>query len=353
MRILIALAAALLVAAPSAQAQVPAGTTGVQLVEQRALTHPGARVAVADGRVYVATEGRTGSAHFPHTSTFQVLDGGAIDLNGANPRDLAVQGGYGYVATGPDEGTQMEGGLRVIDARDPASPRQVGVVRILVPDGQTVAWATGVALQGDIAYVAHTGGVEVVDVANPAAPAIVTRVQIPGGANDVVTSNGRLYATDARGLRIYSLTDPRQPALIGTYESPDVSTAAATGVVAVADTWAYLARYDALIAIDLGIPTAPDEVSRVGIPAGATSISFADSHLYVALGDAGLAVVNVSRTALPRPLLVSTALGPTRDAVLANGTLYVANGGGLALARYPATVYRQLLPVGPQSAGLP
>jgi hypothetical protein len=300
--------------------------------------------------VYAATEGRTGSTHFPHASTFEVLGGGKLDLAGANPRDLVVQAGYGYVATGPDEGTQMEGALRVIDGRDPASPRQVGSVRIPVPSGQVVSWATGVAVEGGIAYVAYTGGIEVVDVANPAAPSSVGRVEVPGGAYDLVVSGGRLYATDARGVRVYDLANARQPALLGTYESADVRTAAATGVLAVAGSRGYLVRYEALIVLDLADPASPRELGRTAIPAGGVSVALSGTLAYVALGDAGLAVVNVADAASPSAVLVATALGPTRDALVADGTIYAANGGGVALARYPATVFRQLLPWGEQSA---
>ena len=74
---------------------------------------------------------------------------------------MAIMNSYAYVADG-------EGGLRVLDVRDPAAPTEVGHFA-------TTGRATGVAVRGSLAYVYdyvdHEGmTLCVVDVSNPAAP---------------------------------------------------------------------------------------------------------------------------------------------------------------------------------------
>ena len=78
---------------------------------------------------------------------------------GGAARGVAVSGNYAYVAA-------EYGGLQVIDVSNPANPERVG--------GRTNDLGgipTGVAVSGNYAYVADFGaGLQVIDVSNPANP---------------------------------------------------------------------------------------------------------------------------------------------------------------------------------------
>ena len=70
------------------------------------------------------------------------------------PTGLALSGNYAYMASDP-------GGLQVIDVSDPANPQRVGRC-------DTSGSALDVAVSGNYAYVADgNAGLQVIDVSNP------------------------------------------------------------------------------------------------------------------------------------------------------------------------------------------
>ena len=104
--------------------------------------------------------------------------GSSVDADG-----VALSGNYAYVATD-------NGGLQVIDITNPASPQIVGSRD--TPDG-----ARGVAVSATYAYVADwDSGLQVIDIANPANPQIVGSVDTPSAANGVAVSEPYAYVAD-------------------------------------------------------------------------------------------------------------------------------------------------------------
>lgn len=137
------------------------------------------------------------------------LTGGSFSLTGrlttgfANAWALAVVGRTLFVA---DAGY----GLVIVDATNPADMRIVGRAAISSGSPQSVV------LQGSLAYVAAgAGGVVVVDVADLAQPRVVGSVDTPGSALHVAYANGRLYEADWNDVRIFDLSNPICPALVG------------------------------------------------------------------------------------------------------------------------------------------
>jgi hypothetical protein len=134
---------------------------------------------------------------------------------GGMATDLVVENGYAYVTQGS--------GLTVYDVRDPAIPELVGRVAPLggAPEG--------VALFGHHAYVATSAGsgdkvrhagLAVVDVGDPARPALVERLEYDGGLADVVIAAGHAFVSPrwhAREswLRVLDLAVPTRPRQVG------------------------------------------------------------------------------------------------------------------------------------------
>jgi hypothetical protein len=98
--------------------------------------------------------------------------------------------------------------LAVYSLADPLNPALLG--SIAVPDA-----AFGLAAANGVAYVPTFFGVRIVDMRNPAAPALGPLI---GSANGgwVKTSDGRLAALSAESLDVYSLADPLSPALVAS-----------------------------------------------------------------------------------------------------------------------------------------
>ncbi|MCB0295854.1 MAG: hypothetical protein KDG51_11585, partial [Calditrichaeota bacterium] len=85
-------------------------------------------------------------------------------------RGVAVGGNLAYLADGNN--------LRIVDVSDPDNPFQVGAL--------PVNGAMNLAVEGGLAYIAASNlGLRIIDVSNPAAPAETGFFDIPGAAVDV------------------------------------------------------------------------------------------------------------------------------------------------------------------------
>jgi hypothetical protein len=135
--------------------------------------------------------------------------------------DLAVQGTLLYVA----DGDVANGGLRIIDATDPAAPVETGFLPLSSVTGDAAdrvpsPRAEAVAVFGDRAVLAAgTGGLLVIDVGDPAAPVVVGAYATPGRAADVAVAGATAYLIDG-DLRIIDVSNPTAPALVGFYDLP-------------------------------------------------------------------------------------------------------------------------------------
>ncbi|MCX5672060.1 MAG: LEPR-XLL domain-containing protein, partial [Planctomycetota bacterium] len=89
---------------------------------------------------------------------------------GGPASSAAESGGYAYLCYGPN--------LAVLDVSDLANPTLLGKVAL--------AGASDVAISGNLAYVAAgAGGLEIIDVSNPAAPVRLGGYDTSGNAYDV------------------------------------------------------------------------------------------------------------------------------------------------------------------------
>jgi hypothetical protein len=103
-----------------------------------------------------------------------------------------------------------------------------------------------VALAGNYTYVADgNGGLRIIDIANPAAPAEVGFYDTPGDACGVALAGNYAYvAVEQSGLLIINIADPAAPTEVGSYDMPGQAFG-----VALADNYAYVAGGDPALAI--------------------------------------------------------------------------------------------------------
>ncbi len=142
------------------------------------------------------------------------------------PERAFVRGNYAYVAV------YSENALTIINVSNPAIPTFAGSVQT-----DAAGWlsrAAGVFVRGNYAYVAATslgasGFLTIIDISNPAAPALVSTIQGAGappggnwlrGACDVIIRDNYAYvvATTDTALTIIDISNPLVPVFTGSIQ---------------------------------------------------------------------------------------------------------------------------------------
>ena len=139
---------------------------------------------------------------------------GAVRTPG-DAQAVVLSGSHAYVADGPS-------GLQVIDISNPGAPAVIGSV-------DTPGDARGVAVAGSYAYVADgAAGLQLVDISDPAHPALVGGGVAPGDdAQTVVVAGSYAYVAGTAGLKIIDISNPASPAIVGAYPPQIVATGVA------------------------------------------------------------------------------------------------------------------------------
>jgi hypothetical protein len=252
-------------------------------------------------------------------------------------------------------------GLEIVDLRAAGVP-------VLAGRYDTPGRAVGVAV-GDagVAFVADLNrGVQVVDVGNPAKPALIRNIPTEGAANAVALDGDRLYVADGfTGLLEIDVSNPAAPVTIGVYDTPGEALA-----VTPFGGFAYVADGEGGLRVVRPNPPLPPAVSggptAIGqtIPAGFTPGPYdvqvagpdgAVATLPNGFGVCGERVLDVSLqpvTAARAP--TSTVPAPARTPAptpATSWTVAVEGDPGLFPAGTPASV-RLLLPALPAGAAI-
>jgi hypothetical protein len=233
------------------------------------------------------------------------------------PRAVAAAGNYAYVL-------DSYFGLRVMDITTTPYPTLLSTVDL--PGG-----AFQVVLDGSLAYVADdAGGLQIVDVADPAAAEIIGSILPFGNQVDVdIQGNHAYLASPTMGLQIVDVTDPTNPVQRGTVNPPGSNTA-----VAVDGDYAYVAsQYDGLQVVNITNPNAPTVAGALDFDGWPNNVHLARGHAFVSAAEHGVYVVDLTNPTVPE--LVSTLVTPGQAfSVVVDGDLaYIADYfGGLFIA---------------------
>jgi len=229
---------------------------------------------------------------------------------GSWARDVAVSGGYAYVA-------DRENGLRVIDITNPTNPIEVGYY-------DTGDWTEGVAVSGGYAYVVdRESGLRVVNITDPASPTEVGYYDTGDWAEGVAVSGVYAYVADGHdGLRVIDITDPTNPNEVGYYDTGDRARG-----VAVSSGYAYVVDgYDGLRVIDITDPTNPTEVGYYDTGDEAYSVAISGGYAYVADGKSGLRVIDITDPTNPTEVGYYDTGDWAYDVAVSGVYAYVADG---------------------------
>ncbi len=266
-------------------------------------------VAVSGNRAYLAEQIGEGEG-----GTLEVIDItdpalpkvlGGVDVQGDGFLNVAVTGGYAYVAAN-------RLGLEVMDVRDPADPR----VAANLTWGND--WVEDVAVTGDIACVAAGDGVKIVDITTPEKPQEVSQVAMSGFIRGISVIGNQAYVAESyvsewvpKGLfAAIDVSDPKVPTVVGTVPMPDD----AYDVVLCGDYACVADITSGLQVVDAANLLHPPVVYGIDLPVAPGNIVIGD-YAYVTGG--GFMVIDVSDPA---------------NAHLVGSTITPGNAAGLAIS---------------------
>ncbi|MBI2874344.1 MAG: right-handed parallel beta-helix repeat-containing protein [Firmicutes bacterium] len=223
---------------------------------------------------------------------------------------VAVQGHYAYVGRGLR--------LLILDVSNPGAIREVGAT-------EPLGWyITDVAVSGRISVVATGGaGIAVVDISNPASPAVLGRYDTPGYAEAVALAGRYAYVADGpSGVKVVDISNPAKPVPVG-----GSSGSRYVFDVAVEGRYAYLAAAGGgMLVVEMTDPARPQEVAAYDTPGYAYGLSISGKTAYVADGWGGLRILDIADPLLPRETGSLDLPGWAFDIAVGDTWAYAATG---------------------------
>jgi hypothetical protein len=214
---------------------------------------------------------------------------GSFNLNWGWGADVVKSGNYIYVA-------DLNTGLQIVNVSNPGFPTQAGQYRDL-------GGLSGLVGSGNRLYSTHlTAGLVslfVLDITDPVHPTLVGSLE---GVSDGQLRLAEPYLFIG-GLQVIDVSNPVAPAVAATISLGAVG-------VAVEGTFAYVAGDGRLVVLDVSTASQPDSLGSCPIASDhIMSVTARGNCAYVACRDDGLVVVDVSNPS--SPLVVGSCL--TRD----------------------------------------
>jgi hypothetical protein len=166
----------------------------------------------------------------------------------------------------------------VVDVGDPAAPAIVG--------SRLVLGSMDVAVADGFAYVATGLGLRVLDVAKPASPVLVGALNTPDTARGVAVEGDRVVIADTyAGIHVVDVSNPSSPVILGSTATGTNRRSSAADVT-MRGGRAYVAdgrwSLGGLRVVDLGEPTTPVVVGSTGDAFGLTAVALENEHALTA-----------------------------------------------------------------------
>jgi hypothetical protein len=272
-------------------------------------------------------------------------------LLGGTAYGVAIDGPYAFVSIG-------EAGVCIFDLADPARPRPIAALPAKGYVGAMVAQAGRLYYSESNYHRADyrtEHAVHIADVSDPARPVVLGRYPLPqsppGFAGFVLSglaaSGARLYIVTANGqdtgrtVYVVDVADPARPALLGQLAIPGRGWGwnmgpppSPHGLAVSGDTLYLPLRAHGLSIIDVSDPARPAQVGLLELEVFPNELALAGRWLYVTLqgyGAGGQALERVAVVDLAeprRPVLTSASAGARVSAIaVAGDAIYAAAAG--------------------------
>lgn len=253
----------------------------------------------------------------------------AVNVSNPGKPSLAGQIELSSLSAGLDAaGSRVFAGnfhnLLILDASNAAAMTPVGQI-------PTSGGVSGVVVLGTTAYVTvQTQGLRIFEVSDPAQPVLLGSLGTSSVAHDLALSNGIAYVANGSEFVIVDVSDPANPQTLGTLTMPALTSAYD---VAVVGTTAYVACLsEGARIIDISDPSAPVIVGSFPSVDNALGVAAGNGRLYLADAAGGLAVVDTSNPANPVLKHRIAVDGEALQVIVIDGKAYVASGtGGLQI----------------------
>ncbi|MFB3890643.1 MAG: LVIVD repeat-containing protein [Phycisphaerae bacterium] len=156
-----------------------------------------------------------------------------------------------------------------------------------------------ITIRGKLAYIAnHSAGMTVVDIADPARPSIVGRLnpRIDCDGLALWKDYAVLYGHWESRLVLVDITDPATPRQVGVYQHDKGSFN--QGEVEVENGYAYCTSVNGLVIVNINDPANPKLAASVDLK-GVTDVIVKDRYAFVAAGGNGVRVLDISDPSRP------------------------------------------------------
>ncbi len=280
-------------------------------------------LAVAGSFAYLA-DGQSGLRIVEQSTPDQWVEISAVDTPG-NAEDIVLLNSKAYIA-------DASGGLRIVDIADPKNPREIGYYDT---PGDTKAVAVSPLTTSAVdpsgqapiyAYLADgSRGLRILDVSNPSNPNLVSSEESPGFVEDIVVSGKYAYlAAREQGMLVYDISDPTNPLLFSFADTPG----RALGVTLNGST-AYISDFErglrVLLISDTGNPV---EVGFYDTPDQVVDVAQAGTQAFISDGKLGLWSLSSSDPSAIREIGFTQTDGTAERVTLSEGYVFVADGNG-------------------------
>lgn len=177
-----------------------------------------------------------------------------------------------------------------------------------------------------IAYVLDSrNGLQTFDVTNPEQPILLGSYDTPDWASRIhIEANLAYIADNTTGLIILDITDPSGPALVSTFKD-DLSFR--YNDVKVQDAIAYIADgFYGLILLDVSDPANPTRLGSFNTSGWAIDIELQGTTVFVSDSEDGLQILDASNPSTPTRITSIPTESSTQNTLLQNDTIYIADG---------------------------
>ncbi|HSN54193.1 MAG TPA: hypothetical protein VLT32_05955 [Candidatus Sulfomarinibacteraceae bacterium] len=182
--------------------------------------------------------------------------------------------------------------------------------------------SNSVAAQGDLALLANGAALQVVDLTDPSAPAVLGELYLAQPIEAVAISGDRGYVLTYDHLHVVDLSAPTAPSELGLL----AGFIAGRGLDVVGDL-VFVQGYDTLYVVNVANPTSPGLSGELEV--SALDLVAVSDHVFLTSGYAGLRVVDVSDPTSPTEV-AAVDLGADTSARyldVVNGRAYVSGRG--------------------------
>jgi hypothetical protein len=287
------------------------------------MTFPAALLLLAlsaESTVYKHTEDFTTSQYKDTLATTALWDTAAGELK-LPPFRLELLGGY----DGPDRGEVVviegdyayvagweQGGLRIVDVSDPASPFLAGFYN-------TPVRARSVCVSGNYAFVADdSNGLQIYNITDPTTPTLAGIFSASVSYDVAVYGNYAYVAIGPSGLRVADISNPASPFLAGTNASCQPYCVMVHGDYLLTSN----GPSNSLSFLDISDPASPSVVGSCATAAEVFRIDIAGDYAYVG-SKAGLLVVDIEDPADPSIAATYDAGHWVRDVFVSGDFAYI------------------------------